>query len=394
MRAAFAALLVLVATLILGMWIGGHGTWLPGPLRDFTRGEQASRIDAALKEIQDDYYREVGEEELADDAVRGMIRGLDDRFSAYFDAGEYAKFRELSEARFSGVGLGVQGVEDGLRVVQVYDRSPAEKAGLRIGDIIVKAGDTRLAGRPEESATGLIKGRPGTQVSLTVKRKDRTFTRRLTRAQIAIPVVSSRRRSRAGKDYAVIRLETFSPGAHAEVYAAVRKALDRKVDGIVFDLRGNGGGLVEEARLVASTFLADGKIVTTRGRTVPERTYRATGKPVAPDTPLVVLVDKGTASAAEIVAGALQDRDRAELVGTSTFGKGVFQEIDDLPGGGALDLTVGQYFLPSGRNIGGRGAARGAGLKPDTRAQDDPDTRREDEGLDGALAALGSSSAS
>ena len=392
MRAPFAVFLLLV-TLVLGMWLGGHGAWMPGPLRDFTRGEEASRIDAAMDKIEDDYYREVSKDELADDAVRGMVRGLDDRFSAYFDDQEYAEFRETSQARFSGVGLGIQKVEDGLRVVQVYDRSPAKKAGLRIGDVIVKAGDTTLAGKPEESATALIKGKPGTQVTLTVRRAKETFSRRLTRAQISIPVVSSRTRSRDGKDYAVIRLETFSSGSHAEVYAAVRKAERRNVDGIVFDLRGNGGGLVEESRLVASAFLAEGKVVTTRGRSVPERVYRATGKPVAPRTPMVVLVDKGTASAAEIVAGALQDRDRAKLVGTATFGKGVFQEIVPLSEGGALDITVGQYFLPSGRNIGGKGTARGAGLKPDVRAQDDPDTPREDEGLDGALDALGSTSA-
>lgn len=391
MRAPFAVLLLL-ATLVAGMWIGGHGAWLPGPLRDFTRGEETARVDAAMRKIEDDYYREVGKDELADDAVRGMVQGLDDRFSAYFDEKEYAEFKETTQARFSGVGLAVQKVDDGLRIVQVYDKSPAKKAGLNVGDVILKAGDTPLAGKPEESATALIKGKSGTKVSLTLRRKKETFTRRLTRAQISIPVVSSRQRSRDGKDNAVIRLETFSSGAHAEVYSAVRKAVDRKVDGIVLDLRGNGGGLVEESRLVASAFLDEGKVVTTRGRSVPERVYRATGKPLAPKTPMVVLVDKGTASASEIVAGALQDRDRAKLVGTATFGKGVFQEIVPLAEGGALDITVGQYFLPSGRNIGGKGTARGAGLKPDVRAQDDPDTPRVDEALNRALAELGSSS--
>jgi carboxyl-terminal processing protease len=394
MRAPFAALLVLVATLALGIWLGGHSGSLPGPLRDFARGEDAARIDAAMEKIEDDYYTKVSKDQLADDAVRGMVEGLDDRFSAYFDEREYARFKEISDARFSGVGLGIQKAGDGLRVVQVYDKSPAKKAGLRIGDVIVAANGTKLAGKPEEAATGLIKGEPGTKVTLTVRRKKETFDRRLTRAQIAIPVVSSRERRVDGKDYAVIRLETFSSGAHAEVYSAVRKAVDGKVDGIVFDMRGNGGGLVEEARLIASAFLEEGKIVTTRGRAVPERVYRATGRPVAPKTPMVVLVDKGTASAAEIVAGALQDRDRARLVGTSTFGKGVFQEIVELSEGGALDITVGQYFLPSGRNIGGKGTARGAGLKPDVKARDDPDTPRVDEGLDGALDALGSGAAS
>ena len=394
MRAPLAALLVLLGTLALGMWLGGHSGSLPAPLRDFARGEDAAVVDAAMEKIEDDYYREVSKEELADEAIRGMVEGLDDRFSAYFDETEYAKFQEVSDARFSGVGLGVQKAEQGLRVVTVYDKSPAKKAGLRVDDVIVAADGTKLAGKPEEAATGLIKGEPGTKVTLTIVRDKKRFDRRVTRAEVAIPVVSSRTRSEGGKDFAVISLATFSSGAHAEVYAAVRKAEDRKVDGIVFDLRGNGGGLVEEARLIASAFLPEGKIVTTRGRSVPERVYRATGKPVAPRTPMVVLVDKGTASASEIVAGALQDRDRARLVGTATFGKGVFQEVVELPEGGALDITVGQYFLPSGRNIGGKGTSRGEGLKPDVRAEDDPDTPRDDEGLEKALSTLAGSTSS
>jgi carboxyl-terminal processing protease len=388
MRAPLAALVVLLGTLALGMWLGGHSGSLPAPLRDFARGEDMAVVDAAVERIKDDYYRPLDERELADDAIDGVVRGLGDRFSAYFTPKEYERFQEQSDSRFFGVGLMIQRVAEGLRVVRVYKGSPAENAGLRVGDVVVRADRTDLAGKPEEVATALIKGKPGTQVTLVVKRGKERFTRRVTRARVSIPVVSERFRTRAGKDYAVIRLETFSSGAHAEVYAAVRKARERKVDGIVFDLRANGGGLVEEARLVASAFLPEGKIVTTRGRAVPERVYRATGKPVAPDTPMVVLVDRGTASASEIVAGALQDRHRAELVGTATFGKGVFQEVVELDEGGALDITVGQYFLPSGRNIGGKGTARGEGLKPDVRAQDDPKTRRVDEALDRALREL------
>ena len=310
--------------------------------------------------------------------------GLDDRFSAYFDAKEYQRFREVTDARFSGIGVSVTQVEHGLRVGQVYDKSPAQKAGLREGDVIVAADGQDLGAKPEEAATGLIKGPKGTDVVLTVRRDGKRLRKRVTRDEISIPVVSTKRRG----DIAYVRLESFSTGAHAELYKALREAEKDDVDGIVFDLRANPGGLVEEARLVASAFLEEGEIVTTRGRTVQERVYSATGDPVVPKTPVVVLVDRSSASASEIVAGALQDRGRAKLVGTRTFGKGVFQEVVELDNGGALDLTVGQYFLPSGRNLGGKGTARGSGLTPDVRAKDDPETPGRDEALERALAVL------
>jgi carboxyl-terminal processing protease len=170
--------------------------------------------------------------------------------------------------------------------------------------------------------------------------------------------------------------------------AAIRKQRRRGAKGIVFDLRGNGGGLVREAQLIASMFLPDGPIVTTRGRSVKTETLYASGPALAGKLPTVVLVDGGTASAAEIVAGALQDRKRATIIGVKTFGKGVFQQVMPLNNGGALDITVGQYFLPSGRNLGGAGVKQGSGIKPDVAARDDPDTKTPDEALVRALAVL------
>jgi carboxyl-terminal processing protease len=183
----------------------------------------------------------------------------------------------------------------------------------------------------------------------------------------------------------VVRLSQFSSGAHAEVYAALRKLQKRGAKAFVLDLRDNGGGLVSEAQLIASAFLKDGPIVTTRGRAVKEQTLRATGDPVVPTAPMTVLVNGDTASASEIVTGALQDRDRAKVVGTETFGKGVFQEVLELSNGGALDITAGQYFTPKGRNLGGKGVSTGKGIIPDVRAKDDPKTKT-DEGLDRAMA--------
>jgi carboxyl-terminal processing protease len=280
----------------------------------------------------------------------------------------------------------------GLRIVTVYDKSPAEREGIKPGDRIIAANGRSLKGKSSEEATSLVKGPAGSSVRLTVRRagKDREVT--VTRATVSVPQVASDIATHKGTKYGVIRLAQFGSGAHSEVYAAIRQVRDRGAKGIVFDLRGNGGGLVSEAQLIASAFIAEGPIVSTRGRGVPDRTLRATGDPVAKDVPLVVLVDGDTASASEIVAGALQDTGRAEVVGTKTFGKGVFQEVIELSNGGALDITAGQYFTPKGRNLGGKGVSTGAGLKADTPARDDPKTQR-DEALPVALEALASEAA-
>jgi carboxyl-terminal processing protease len=153
---------------------------------------------------------------------------------------------------------------------------------------------------------------------------------------------------------------------------------------VVLDLRDNGGGLLQEAVGVSSVFIPEGKIVTTRGRSRPEEVFRATGDAISKKIPVAVLVNRESASASEIVTGALQDRDRATVVGTHTFGKGVFQEIKELSNGGALDITVGEYFTPNGRNLGGGGPKRGAGITPDVKAQDNDKTKR-DEALDVAV---------
>jgi carboxyl-terminal processing protease len=262
--------------------------------------------------------------------------------------------------------------------MDVFAGSPASRAGLARGDVIVRVGSTSLANRSASYGSRLIKGRAGTQVTLTVQRNGALRTITVTRADIQVPVTAERLLTYHKLRIGYVELTSFTQGSGDDVKAQVRKALAAHAQALILDLRENGGGLLEEGVNVASVFIPDGTIVSTRGRNQPTQVYVARGHAIAPRIPLVVLVDKGTASAAEIVTGALQDRGRAKVVGTHTYGKGVFQEISPLSNGGALDITVGEYFTPSGRNLGGGGVRQGAGITPNVTAADNPHTSADE----------------
>ena len=188
---------------------------------------------------------------------------------------------------------------------------------------------------------------------------------------MTVPVASAKLLHYKGHRIGYLSFTQFTEGSASQLRADVREMLAEHAQGLILDLRDNGGGLLEQAVGVASIFIEDGTIVTTKGRNQPTHVYLAKGNAIAPRIPMVVLVDHGTASSAEIVTAALQDRGRATVVGTHTYGKGVFQEIQPLNGGGALDLTVGEYFTPNGRNLGGGGVKRGAGVTPNVHAAAD-----------------------
>ncbi len=375
--------------LLVGVWLGGHPEHLPGFVGDALVGDSEGRLyDEALDAIAENYYRPVDRDKLFDAGLAAGVESLDDRFSAYFDPKTYKEFEEATDSAFEGVGLSVAEVRGGLRVLTVFDGSPAREAGIRARDVITAVNGESLEGRNAEQAAAKIKGPAGTLVKLTVvtgKQKPRALTMR--RARVDVPVVESELRRSGGAKIAHVRLSSFASGAHGEVRDAIDELLDKGADGVVLDLRDNGGGLLDEAVLVSSIFVRDGTIVSTRGRTRSRQVFEATGRAIDADVPVVALVNRQSASASEIVAGALQDHERAEVVGTRTFGKGVFQEIRPLSNGGALDITVGEYFTPKGRNLGGGGVKKGAGIEPDIKARDDDATDR-DEALDVAVATV------
>jgi carboxyl-terminal processing protease len=370
---------VAVAALAVGLWLGGHPSWLPGPLRSAFVSENSNDriLNDVLGLLQRDYYRNVNRDQLINKGLAAAVASLNDPYSHYFNPSDYHTFQDQSNPHLSGVGIDVQTEPRGLLVVDVFPGSPAAKAGLRRGDVITGVGSTSLANRSANFSASLIKGRAGTRVSLTVLSGRHKRTVSLVRADITIPVASGRTIEYHGTKIGVVQLTSFTSGSGSELRAQVSKVLRQGAKALILDLRENGGGLLQEAVNVASIFIPDGTIVSTDGRSQPRQVYMAKGDAIAAKIPMVVLVDRGTASAAEIVTGALQDRQRAKVVGTHTYGKGVFQEIQPLPNGGALDFTVGEYFTPSGRNLGGGGVRQGAGIKPDIYAATKPRARTD-----------------
>jgi carboxyl-terminal processing protease len=271
----------------------------------------------------------------------------------------------------------------GLRVFNVFDGSPAAGAGIRKQDLILSVNGRSIAGLSSDLATGRIKGPAGTRVKLEVftPGSEDTRTVRVERERIHVPVATGRVVERDGHKIGVVKLTAFSSGAHAVLRRQVDKVLDQGAQALVLDLRGNGGGLLTEGVLVSSIFIEDGRIVSVRGRHRAERVENAQGDAIDPKIPVVVLVDGGSASASEIVTGALRDRHRATVVGVNTFGKGLVQEVEPLSNGGYLDLTVANYYLPGGKTITTKG------IKPQVKAVDKPRTTR-DEALPVALDTL------
>jgi carboxyl-terminal processing protease len=381
----FLVAILVIAAFFVGAWAGARSD--DGTVVDLVGGDEAPVTSDALEAIEESYYEEVDPEQLQNVSVRAMVDKLKkqykDRFSHYIGPEEFEQFSELTEGRFSGVGMSVIGVERGLRVARVFDGSPAKEAGMREGDIVVEVNGKSIAGNDADVSTAQIKGKPGTEVTLTVLRPATGDERELnlTRRELAVPVVEGEMREADGRKVGYVQLISFSRGASEQLRKEVERLYDEGAEGIVLDLRGNGGGLLDEAVLTSSIFVEDGPIVSTEGRTQPKETLDAVGDALDPK-PMVVLIDGNTASASEILTEALSDADLATVVGEKSFGKGSFQEVIELENGAALDLTVGEYLTRDGDSI------NRIGIKPDVPARDRPATK-PDEGLDEALRALG-----
>jgi carboxyl-terminal processing protease len=309
--------------------------------------------------IQRDFYGDLPtEEELTYGAIRGALNTLDDPFTAFIEPQTAAINREDSSGTFEGIGAYVTMRDGRLEIVNTFDGQPAEQAGLRRGDIVLQVDDTLIENMSIYEAITLIRGPAGTPVHLTVLREgEEPFEVQIIRTRIDIPVLES---EILEDGIAYLRLLEFSSDASVRMTDAIEGLLDQNPNGLILDLRGNPGGYLSEAILTTGLFLSQGEeVLIERFRDGSERGHKAPDEPVAPDIPMVVLVDGGSASASEILAGALQDHSRAVLIGETTFGKGSVQLPHELSNGAELRVTIARWFTPNDRAI------HGEGLEPD-----------------------------
>ncbi len=317
---------------------------------------RAAQLRETVERIEHDYVRSVPEQQLFDGALRGMVGSLD-RYSAYLDKRQFEAMRATTTGQYPGVGVEVAADAAGLKVLRAIADSPAARAGVLAGDIIIRVAD-RPVGRNIDAAVERLRGPAGSSVKLSLTRSGLTdpFEVLLERTQVELHTVAQ---TLLEPGYGYLRISNFSDLTAEDARAAL-DALESKsphgLRGLVLDLRNNPGGVLEAAVAVADMFLDEGNIVSANGRTADAR-FRmdATAGDRLKGAPMIVMVNGGSASAAEILAGALKDNQRATLIGRRTFGKGSVQTVIPLSDGRALKLTTSLYFTPSGASIHERG---------------------------------------
>ncbi len=364
MNSTTRSFLVLTIGLLLGISLSiGHGVFAKKEEADFSNLplNELRSLTEVFGRIKQDYVEQVSDKELLDNAIRGMLAGLDPH-SSYLDAEGYKDLQVGTSGEFGGLGIEV-GMEDGfVKVIAPIDDTPADRAGVKSGDLIIRLDSKPVKGLTLHQAVNIMRGKVGTPIMLTIVRDgvDKPLEIKIVRDTIKVKSVKHRS---LGDGFGYLRISQFQSHTGdnlAEALEKLRKEFKGDLKGLVLDLRNNPGGVLNAAVEVSDAFLDKGLIVYTQGR-VPdsELRFNATPKELLEGAPLVVLVNGGSASASEIVAGALQDHKRAVIIGERTFGKGSVQTILPLQNNTALKLTTARYYTPSGRSI------QAEGIKPD-----------------------------
>ncbi len=330
--------------------------------------EELRTFAEIFERIRSSYVEGVDDKTLLENAIHGMLGGLDPH-SSYLGPEDFNDLKSSTSGKFGGLGIEV-GIEDGfIKVVSPIDDTPAQKAGIQSGDLIIKLDDTPVKGIGLNDAIEKMRGEAGSEITITILRegenKPLVFT--LVRAQINITSVKHKLLE---ENYGYVRITQFQENTGNDLHKALKKLMDSNespLDGLILDLRNNPGGVLDASVSVSDTFIEQGLIVYTQGRVAnADVRYEATVDTLAPDVPLIVLINGGSASASEIVAGALQDHGRALILGTQSFGKGSVQTVLPLNGDHALKLTTARYFTPNGRSIQAKGISPDIAINPGT----------------------------
>ena len=310
-------------------------------------------IEAVLKNY---YVGDIDEQKLEEGIYRGFVAGIGDTYTSYYTAEEYASFKEKSSGVYAGIGIQMtlQTYDNSIEVTEVFEGSPAEKAGIKPKDRIIKAAGKRITGDDFSILPTLVKGTPGTTVDITIYRpeEDKYYDLTIERASVASPTVYFRM---LNEEIGYIQITQFEAITYDQFKIALDRLNKEAAKGLVLDLRNNPGGLLNSVEQIADELVPQGIVVSTKDKQGKGSEYLADDKYT--NIPMVVLINGNSASASEVLAGALKDYNRAELIGTTTFGKGVVQTIVPLTDGSAVKLTTSQYFTPSGVCIQGIGIA-------------------------------------
>lgn len=363
------AILVVVIGVVMGVSLSIGGGLLNDqrpPNAEELAWEQAQLFAEVIERVKRDYVEPIDDSELLESAIRGMVSDLDPH-SEYLDASEYRDIRVSTTGSYTGVGIEVAEVGGSVRIVTPIAGSPAARSGIRSGDELVAIDGQALAANGLRNTLAQLRGSAGSSVTLTVNRDgdliDHTMQRQIIR-------VASVHREFLNPAFGYVRVSQFSDNTARELMHAVDELTDANggmLEGLVLDLRNNPGGVLDSAVDVSDLFLNSGVIVSADGRTHDARFTRSAGRgDILDGAELVVLVNSGSASASEIVAGALQDHNRATIVGTNTFGKGLVQTVMPLSKGRAIKLTTSRYYTPSGDSI------HEIGITPDVFVDDTP----------------------
>ncbi len=378
----FAYGISVILFLVVGFIIGTRADeFFPGNFTsNISHNLNLSSVEQTYTQLREKYDGTLDTRKLVEGANKGLVEAAGDQYTAYFNAQEAEEFSKDLDGTFTGIGAELDKKEDKLIIVSPLEASPAEKAGLQANDVITKVNSQSTANWSIDEAVSKIKGQKGTTVKLTILRGEEVKDISITRDVIKDPSVKTEAKDGVG----IIRISRFGDDTAGRVRKAADEFKTQNLKGIIVDLRGNGGGYLESAQEIASLWLDNGKVVLTerRGGEIIE-THRAEGNPVLKGVPTVILIDQSSASASEILAGALQDNQVARLVGEKSFGKGSVQSIIDLSGGAKLKVTIAKWYTPKGKNISKHG------ITPDvTVAFSEGDSKNQDPQLNRALELL------